>query len=229
MKTKLMLLIAAFGLAAVSGRAQIYSADFSNTIGFDHNNAGSPPAAGPQSLSGGVAGSGWTIGYDTTPATDASGNVFGTDGDSMFSTDFGGEGYFFTETIDVSGWNEISIVTIAESVGSDPVNADGEFFQFSYDLDGGSPVTGTLFNNLHPSDPIPSGFDYSQNWASVDTTGVDNLVVRFSFNSNGSGDGFDVSSITVNGITAIPEPSTIVLVGLTGLAGFAAYRRRNRK
>jgi len=150
MKAKLMLLTAALGLAAVTGRAQIYSSDFVNTVGFDHC-TGSPPAAGPQSLSGGIAGSGWTIGYDTTPATDASGNVFGTDGDSMFSTDFGGEGYFFTETIDVSGWTEISIVTVAESVGGDPVNATGEFFQFSYVLDGGSPVTGTLFDNNHPS------------------------------------------------------------------------------
>jgi hypothetical protein len=227
MKTKRIFFIVALGLAAAStGRAQtqLYSADFANNVIFEHTTT-TPPLAGPQSLTGGVAGSEWTISYTTTPGTDTTSNFFGTDGDSLVTGDWGGEAFFNTQTIDVSGWNEISIATVAQVTGGDPVNGAGEYIQWSYTLDSGTPVTGTLFDVNHPNDPLPVGFDLSENWASIDTSTASSLVINLGFNINGTGDGFDASSVVVNGITAIPEPSTFALVGILGVTAFGILRR----
>lgn len=173
----------------------IYDADFSTSGGFDHNN-GNPPAAGPQTFDGGN----YTIGYDTAPGTDSSGNYFRSDGTLLESADFGGAAYFETDPIDISGQSTFSIDAIASTVGSAVFNGSGEQFTWSYIIDSGTPVSGPNITSDGSLNSPPS-------WTNIAVTG-NSLVVRFDFNINGGGDGFEVSQVEVigNGSSGIDNP-----------------------
>lgn len=202
----------AIGAATVANSATVYSADFSvDGVGFDHDNA-NPPAVGPQSTTGGVAGSQFTLSYVDAPATDASDNFFITDGGILTSRDFGGAATFLTQTIDLTGlMGDATLDSTAETQGTDVFNAANEGFQWYYLLDGTRTDIGGL---------VTSDGDLSIN-ETVDITGASTLQVGFDFEINGGGDGFDVSSVSVD---VVPEPSTALL----GALGFLALLRRRR-
>lgn len=194
----------------------IYSADFSSDgVGYSHTTSSPPPDA-PST----VDGANWTIGYDVTPSSDSSANTFITSGGSLVSDDFGGEAYFETDDIDLTGYTSFSISAIAETIGNSVFNnLPTEHFTWTYLLD----------DVVQNGDTLSFTSDGSLNYsiAEAAVSAASTLKVRFTFNINGSGDGFDISSIVVDGTTAVPEPSSAAL--LLGLGAATLFGMRRRK
>jgi hypothetical protein len=212
---------AIFGLAlalmtASANAAVIFEADFTQNVGIDHTTTGNVLESSPQS------GANFTIGYTGTPASDTTRNFFETDGDSLISSDFGGDHFMFTDIIDVSGWNEVDIDILADFVGIDSFNnSPTEFIEYYYTLDAGAEMQFFFFTD------DPNGTDLNGS-TTVDVTGISNLVVGLNANVNGAGDGFDMTSLTVDGTVpavTIPEPNTAALILLSGLLGGALRSR----
>lgn len=199
--------------AAVANASVIYDADFvSQNVSIDHDTGGNSLETSPQ------AGANFEIGYPSPPSSDTTRNYLETDGGNLDSSDFGGDHYFQTDIIDVSGWNEVEIDIICNFVGSDSFNnSPTEFIQYVYTLDGGSDQQFFYFTD----DPNGSDLNASE---TVDVTNVLELVVRINANANGSGDGWSLSSAKVTG-TVVPEPATMVLLGLGGVAALIRRRR----
>ncbi len=171
----------------------------SGTALFEHDSNGTNfpapiPLAG-SSLVGSTGVFSWgDLATGTTPNTaEFSGTTFS-------ASDWGGDGTFSSVTIDVSSVNEVTITGTGTSVFN---TSPPEFFNFFYTLDGGSPV-----NFSSGANPV------------VNVTGINDLVVGFAFNHNGSGDNANVTALSVE---TVPEPSSALL---GGLALFAFVRRR---
>jgi hypothetical protein len=171
-----------------TAQTTLYNADFSTVTEFRHTSS-SPPAAAPPTQS--LSGNNWTISYESTPSTDGTDNVFGSDGTSMSSEDFGGEAFFATATIDLTGVNTFSIDGDASTVGGSVFNGSNEYFQWSYTL-GSNTTTATAYTSDGSLNTDPA-------WQNIPTNGETSLTVRFAFDINGSGDGFDVTQLVVTG------------------------------
>lgn len=164
----------------------------------DHSTA-IPPAPGPASFPGGVAPNAWTASYTTTPGTDATPNEFSVNSGAMTVQDFGGPGTFASQSIDVSGLASVDISGAGFQLGDD-VLTGAEFFEFFYSLDGGAPVSVSIPNT---SDGTPISYSV----LGLDVSAASSLVVGFSFNLNGAGDGFAVTNLSV--INGVPLPVTL--------------------
>ena len=184
MKTLFTLLSLCSCLVLGWGQVTIYNANFSTVGGFEHTSS-NPPAAAPAAFDGGN----YTLGYSTTPVTDGSLNYFRSDGNKLESEDFGGAAYFETDPIDISNVSSFTISATGSTVGSSVFNVSGEFFEWSYAIDGGAFVSG-----------FSTTADGSLDWTeTIDPSTGSTLVVRFAFNINGGGDGFEVTSVEVEG------------------------------
>lgn len=201
----ILALIVCFGATISSfGQSNVYTINYGTTGGFNHNNA-NPPASGPQTFSG----SNYVLGYDTTPVTDSSDNFFESDGTQIVCRDFGGAAYFYTENIDVTGFIDVTIQGIAETVGSSVFNGTGEQFQWSYTLDNGAPVNG-------PALTADGSLNSPNTWQNIDVSSVSTLVIRFDFNINGGGDGFDFTQLMVTGTPSTPAADYVYVDDTTG-------------
>lgn len=208
---KTVMTVAAVAALTGAASAQLYTADFSSGLSIDHTSNGNAIESSPQSGS-----NNFIIGYPTVPSSDTTRNFFETTGSSLISSDFGGDHFMLTDSIDVSGWNEVSIDMLADFVGTDSFNnSPTEFISYSYVLDGGSPVEFFSFTD-DPNGPDLNAFEL------VDVTGINSLEIRIDANANGSGDGWELTQLVVEG-TVVPAPGAIALAGL---AGFAGTRRR---
>jgi len=167
-------------------KAQIYSADFSNDgDGFADHTSGNPPATAPASVGPfGSIGNQWFLSYTSTPNSDGSSNSFKVDGGALVSDDWGGQGIFESQSINVSAFNSIDITAITVNSGANDNN-----FKYFYILDGGSRV--------ETSNITSSNGDNLNYTITVDVTGITNIVVGFEFDENGGGDGYTTSSFTV--------------------------------
>lgn len=195
-------------VAPTAADAALYTlnetASFSHVTGSNNFGAaasGSNWAAGSTSLTHGTFS--WGV-----LATDGSANTATFSGSSFSSADWGGTGTYTSTTIDVSGLTEVDIKFAGSSVfNSTPT----EFFNFFYQIDGGSLVS---FGSLTAS---PGGsVSGTQN---VPLSSNSSLVVGFSYNHNGSSDNAIVSQLEV-----VPEP-TAALLGSLGLLGLLRRRR----
>jgi len=204
--TKLVAIAAVAGFAAAAN-AQLYTADWSVAGGFTHDSSNAP-AAGPQSFNG----ANYTLSYDNTPSTDGSENFFRSTGVLLESSDFGGDHSFETFSIDISAITSVDINVLGATVGSGVFNNTGvEFFEWFYTLAGGS-------EQVFLSTDADGSLDASV--IGLDVTGASTLTVGFNANINGGGDGFEITSVVIDGI---PTPGA---VALSGLAGLAAIRRK---
>ena len=203
---KKLAILAALAVAAAAQAAPLYSADFSQIVVIDHTSNGNALESSPQ------AGANFIIGYPSNPASDTSLNFFQTDGDSLISSDFGGDHFMISDSIDVSGWDEVSVDFLADFVGTDSFNnSPTEYIQYFFTLDGGSQQQFYYFTGT----PNASNLNAS---TLVDVTGISSMTIGLNANVNGGGDGFDLTSATVTGTIAVPEPTSPVLTVLAGLA-----------
>lgn len=214
-KLTLTTLAALAGFTGAANAQLLYDADLSGTgVGFDHDNgANPPPAAGTQ-----LSGPNWTIEAIVEPSTDSGGNIFGVFGNGFLeAADYGGEGLFFSDSIDVTGWNEVALDFDARG----DFNTSSEFFQWEYSLDSATPVAlGNVVGDTSGAVTL------DQTISNLDVTGVSALVVGFRFDHNGGSDFIDVTGLQVDGVTAVPEPSAYALLaGMLGL-GYVMVRRR---
>ncbi|KAA1260809.1 hypothetical protein LF1_33510 [Rubripirellula obstinata] len=240
--------------------AVIYDADFSTDgAGFADHSTTAPPAAAPASTGPlGSAPNQWALSYDTLPATDSGGNEFKVEASTqglnsagsglvLQSADWGGQGIFESQAIDVSSLSTASISAVALGEGGDFLNSSAEFFTWFYELDG------VRTDSLTFVDPVDStldtGADLGWSLPSLDVSSANSLVVGFEFNINGGGDGFEVGSITVDddapptgteiSIAATdalkpegdsgttPFTFTVTRTGLTNAAGSVSYSVTN--
>lgn len=175
----------------------LYTADFGTEgEGFPDHDSSNPPAAGPASASGGVATNDWTVSYDTAPGTDGSANEFSVDGaGKMHIQDWGGTAEFESASIDISGVDEITIDALGMTVGSAVQNASSEFFEYFYIIDGVETVVDIPLSGDSAGDPVNLAT------GTIDVSSASTLTVGFRFNVNGGGDGYDICSIIVEGVT----------------------------
>ena len=180
-------------LLCVGMQAQvIYNADFSTEgDGVPDHTMSNPPASAPAVFSGGTAPNNWTVGYTSTPGTDGSANEFSVNSGVLRVQDFGGTGTFASAVIDVSGVATLDITALGEVIGSDVQNGGSEFFEYYYSIDGGAPVT-------TPKNVNNAGDDLNYAVVGLDVSSASTLVVGFSCNVNGGGDGYEISSFLVN-------------------------------
>ena len=162
----------------------------SGNTNLDHDSSGSNPSGS----SGESCGTNYRIFYDSTPSTDSGGNYIrsnATDG-LIECADWGGTGKFETFSIDVSGETSIAIETFGNTTGAG-FNSNTEQFQWWYKLDSGSETNlGSAFG---------SGSSYTGSLAieatTINVTGVNNIIVGFTFNMNGGSDGFEDVNVIV--------------------------------
>jgi|GEM_PF-1868631 len=156
----------------------------SGATNLEHSSSNLPGSSGES------CGTNYRIFYDTTPGSDGSTNFFRSNSvDGLIeSEDWGGEANFETFAIDVSGETSVNIETFGNTTGGG-FNAGSEEFQWWYTLDGGSQVnlgsaiTGTGSLAVGPT--------------AVDVTGVNDLIVGFTFDMNGGSDGFEDVDVNV--------------------------------
>ncbi len=194
--------------------ASIFGADFGGIgDGFADHTTGSPPAAGPAATGLlGVAPNQWELSYQSTPATDGTANEFSVEAGSLGQganvlriQDFGGEGRFESQVIDVSALSVVSVSASGLTVGNDVQNAGSEFFSYFYRLDGGADVTTDV---VLSGDTQGTAVDWSL--PSLNVAGVNTLTVGFSFNVNGAGDGYEISPIVVDDLGGGGAPGVTV-------------------
>ena len=152
---------------------------------FEHSSS-NPPAAAPQE----ACGSNFLLSYATNPATDGGGNYFGTlSGSGLSSTDWGGEASFQTFIVDVSTVTSVDVQTFGNTLGT-AFNAGSEYLEWWYTLDGGAQTPINTYNSGY-SGSLANGP------LTVDVTGVNEIVVGFTFDINGGGDGFEDMDVTI--------------------------------
>lgn len=207
-------ILSSVGVSSSHG-SLIYDAAFTTAeIGFTHTTS-SPPAAGPQS----VSGPNYSFGYSTTPLTDTTSNFMITSGGEFSTIDFGGEAFLRSSSIDVSAFSLVDISGVGATVGSAVFNVASEDFNWFYSLDGGSEVAFGLTSADGSLDAMSS---------SLNVAGSSALTVGFRYNINGSGDGFDVTSLSVS---AVPEPKFVApfVLGVFSLLLIRMRSARNRE
>lgn len=178
------------------------------TASFSHTSSNLPPA-GPAEL----CGNNFLLSYQSTPATDASTNEFGNQSTTglsgLSSEDFGGEASFQTYPIDVSGVNAVTVDAVGATNGTNVFNGASEQFEWWYTLDGGAQV---------PFFTTTSDGSLAASILSLDVTGVNELVVGFTFNLNGGNTGFQNVDLTV--VEYNPLAPTVT-IGSTVMNGFS--------
>ena len=165
-----------------------YRADFSQKTSIDHETPGNPLEPSPQ------AGANFQIGYPLPPASDSTRNYLETTGDSLISSDFGGEHFFFTDSIDVSTADSVTVGIVNAFVGTNSFNDVGsEFIRYVYGLDSGP------LQQFFSWTGAPNGPDLDAS-TTIDTSGASSLVVGVIANVDGEGDGWEMSSVTVQAV-----------------------------
>jgi hypothetical protein len=178
---------------------QIYNADFSNNgDGFSDHTSDSPPAGAPGSAGPfGTASNQWSLSYTSAPNTDGSANSFKVIGTALVSDDWGGQGIFESQSIDVSAINSVDISAITVNSG-----ANDDTFKYFYILDGAARVETANIESTNGNN-----IDYTI--SGLDVSAANSLVVGFEFDENGGGDGYTTSSFTV--ITSLAATPGITL------------------
>ncbi|MGA0368891.1 MAG: PEP-CTERM sorting domain-containing protein [Kiritimatiellia bacterium] len=229
MKSKFMIIIAAFGLASTSVQAQIslsslntpYTQNF-DTIVAD-NTSGNPIV-----LPLGWTATGESVLYRGTSTSSTSGGLYGYNSETLgYLPSSSADNIQFTALFANNTGSAITELSISY-LGEHWRGVSGRENTWSVELDTGSgfstvsgltftPNTdGSLASAASLSNPsiavsIADSATFSIRWVSDRGTGT------------GSSQGISFDNVSV---TAIPEPSTLAMVGLVGLAALAVLRKR---
>jgi hypothetical protein len=198
--------------------AALYSIDFSVAAqGATHSGSGTFAA-------GSATGTNWTLDWPGVP-TDGTTNEFVTVGGLMRVQDWGANGTVTSDSIAVTSDGTVDITGAALSIGGDSFNSVGsEGITWFYSVNGGAAVTHYLGETELGGTQVDAGTDLGHSFSGIAVSSGDTLEVGFTVNVNGSGDGAEISSLVVE-LTPIPEPSSIALLGLGGLATLLRRRR----
>jgi hypothetical protein len=198
-KKKITLLFLCLLFSASGSWGQIYNADFSNNDdGFADHTLDSPPTSAPKSVGPfGAISNQWFLSYTSTPSTDVSANSFKVIGTALVSDDWGGQGIFESQSIDVSEINSVDISAITVNSG-----ANDNSFKYFYILDGASRIETANIESTNGNN-----IDYTI--SGLDVSAVNSLVVGFEFDENGGGQGYTTSSFTVSTAAAATPGITL--------------------
>lgn len=202
--------LALLASASVS-TAALYSMDFSTPDqGSTHDTGGDAIEASP------IAGTNWTLTH-STPSSDSTTNEFITVAGSLMRVqDWGGDGTVTSSIINIVANGIVEITGTGLSIGGDSFNTVGtEGITWFYSINGGT--TSTYLGETELGGPVAAGTDVGNSFSSVAVTSGDTLLVGFTVNVNGAGDGVEISALDVE-FTPVPEPSSSALLGLGGLA-----------
>jgi hypothetical protein len=175
------------GIGLSFGQTIIYDADYSNDgDGFTDHTSATPPAAAPASVGPfGAIDNQWFLSYNTAPGTDVTANSFSISGGALVSSDWGGQGIFQSQSIDLTGISTLNISALTTNI-----NANDNQFVYFYILDGGSRVeTANISSN--------DGESVNYSISNLDVSGNSSIVVGFEFSENGDGSGYSTTSFTV--------------------------------
>ena len=172
----------------------LYNADFTNDDdGFADHTTSLPPADGPAGAGPfGESQNQWSVSYNTAPSSDATANSFKVVLGKLETTDWGGEGIFESQSIDVGQFSTIDISGLAVTLSDNVQNVGTEFFKYYYILDGGTSVETDI---ILTGDIDGSSVNYSI--TNLDVSSASTLIVGFAFNCNGGSDGYSISSFKV--------------------------------
>ncbi|MGK0413615.1 MAG: hypothetical protein ACJA1B_001823, partial [Polaribacter sp.] len=188
-----------------SSEGGLFNADFSfDNDGFADHTTSAPPVAGPVKVGPfGVSPNTWFLSYNTAPSTDSTLNTFKIVSGKLETTDWGGEGVFESQHIDVTSISTLDISGLGVTLSDAVQNGSTEFFKYYYILDDGSPVE-TAIVLSGDTDGTPVNYAITN----LDVSSATSLVVGFSFNCNGANDGYAISSFTVTETSSLPTTIT---------------------
>lgn len=241
MKTKALILTAAFGLTSALALGQTSLTSFNDTVtlnftGFDGSNdptgwstTGIPTDRYQGYGTGnGTAGGLWSFGTDTD----------GTDTDRWLGVQFAGTPSSATLSTDFT--NNTGAVIEELSLTYDAfqfrgaLNGRSSFFEVN--INGGTAISGLTFvadNSLATGERGTDLYDtVFPTTLSATVSGLnigigDTFIINWAgdrgSDTTGSAQGIGINNI---GITAIPEPGTLALVALTGVAAIVTLRRK---
>ncbi|TXD54279.1 MULTISPECIES: T9SS type A sorting domain-containing protein [unclassified Polaribacter] len=184
----------------------LYNADFTNDDdGFADHTTSSPPADGPASAGPfGEPQNQWSLSYNTTPSSDTTTNSFKVVSGKLETIDWGGEGVFESQSINISRFSTIDIAGLGVTLSNKVQNVGTEFFKYYYILDGGIPIE---TNIILTEDTDGTSVNYSI--TNLDVSVASTLIVGFAFNCSGGTTGYSISSFKVTD----SSPSTITWDG----------------
>ncbi|MFV0248409.1 MAG: T9SS type A sorting domain-containing protein [Tenacibaculum sp.] len=186
--TFILCFLAFFSSFWVWGQDIIYQADFSNEgDGFPDHTSSSPPADPPAKAGPfGTVPNQWFLSYEEAPVSDTTANFFKVKDGALVSNDWGGQGIFTSQVIDISNISTINIKAKGVNAGAN----DKEGFTYFYILDGGEKVETDLGKTSNGS-PV----DYTIN--NLDVSKNNQIEVGFEFSENGNNQGYIISSYTL--------------------------------
>lgn len=203
------LVCGAFSGSAIA--ASIYSMDFSVLgQGSTHQTPNNPVETSP------IVGENWTLAFGSVQS-DSTLNEFITQGNVMRVQDWGGLG---TVTSDVINIAESGLVDIAGKAIALGFSIASENITWFYQINALPKITFEI------SGPISLGTPADNTFSSIAVSGGDELLVGFSVNVNGAGEGVEISALDVD-FTAIPQPAALA-AGLP-LLGLLTMTRRSRR
>lgn len=185
-----------------ASQGALFNADFSyENDGFSDHTTSEPPEVGPVNIGPfGIPPNTWFLSYNTAPSSDSTINTFKVVSGKLETTDWGGEGVFESQPIDVTHISSLDIAALAVTLSDAVQNVSTEFFKYYYILDDGPQVeTPIVLSGDTDGTPV----NYSIN--NLDVSSATSLVVGFSFNCNGAGDGYSISSFTVTESSSLPN------------------------
>ncbi len=223
------------GTSGVAQAAVLVDWDFSDLVNGGGSNGNAVGVALDNSQSNAAAGLTVTdmVGVGTLEYTDANDaddelNVFKWDGDGQGVASNGNPNGFlrFTITADVADSLNISSISVSQwrNGGGAPPNIG-----FRVSVDGGS----TTIYDAYQTDSTSGDFGFDTFTFTQAITGADSVVIDFApvgaVGTRGDGN-LHINALSVNGEVAgavIPEPASLVLLGLGGV-GLLARRRRSQ-
>ncbi len=189
----------------------VYSMDFSvDGQGATHDTAGDTLETSP------VTGANWTLTFDSASiGSDGTTNEFRTTGGVMRVQDWGGAGIVTSVPISITSDGTVDIVGAGLTIGTDVFNTVGtEGITWFYALGGGANVE-AFFGETELGGPVSAGTSLGHTFSGIAVSDGDVLRVGFGVNVNGSGDGVEISSLSVDfNATAVPEPTSFAMLSL---------------